>query len=384
MPPQFGTQYEFQNPSREDVKKVRTKRDLVCLGVFVFYFLLLVAFGIGDWNKAGGWGLAAIGVVFLVVFIAFIYTLIIGMFGWKNFTNIESGFVIGFVANWFFVFAVLTKHSTIETLNVLFSSAYLAIIPMALMALLYLVKIVLEYRRRNKISQSRKFLISRLIMLVVFIIIIVSGHNFFDFKAKNQACINLIEENKTSGIIVPLPPYCNKSTSTDQFANWKTYTDREYGFEIKYPSTWKQCWRSGNLTNQEFILTGAEQKCFLGDSIIISAETEIFKQYSTIANLKNALEEAKISIDKIFRISGRGLFEVGDVKEIAFNNILVLQVKQISPIGYDGGTGIYIFYNQKLIKITHALNSSSAMRNGGNQILSTFKFISTSTPAKGN
>ena len=42
---------------------------------------------------------------------------------------------------------------------------------------------------------------------------------------------------KSGPIVEPQIPIKNTQTSTDKTANWKTYTNNEYGFEFKYPDT---------------------------------------------------------------------------------------------------------------------------------------------------
>lgn len=41
------------------------------------------------------------------------------------------------------------------------------------------------------------------------------------------------------------------TTTTDAIADWKTYTDEKYGFEIKYPPAWIQSIRGPNFVLQE-------------------------------------------------------------------------------------------------------------------------------------
>lgn len=176
----------------------------------------------------------------------------------------------------------------------------------------------------------------------------------------------------------------NKLIFGQQLKDWQTYRNEKYGFEMKYPSTWKQC-ATGDTPGEKFILTGAEQKCSPGpydkltDVIGISAEYAIFKKYPNIASLKKGLENAKASVDEMFIVDGVGLFEIGELKEVAFNGMQGLRVEQISPTGYDGSIGVYIFHNQNLLRVTYAFNSTSnEMKNEGDQILSTFKFIQPS------
>ncbi len=77
------------------------------------------------------------------------------------------------------------------------------------------------------------------IILWVIVIILALILGFFWFKS----AINKLEKlgENVSQIKLPeiqTPIAENPSAQTDETADWKTYTNDEYGFEIKYPNSW--------------------------------------------------------------------------------------------------------------------------------------------------
>lgn len=81
--------------------------------------------------------------------------------------------------------------------------------------------------------------------LVVIVLVLLGGGAYF--WSQNSATFNVAQKPAitpsappgftpptTPPPSAPIPPVANP----DPMANWKTYTDKDYGFEIKYPSDW--------------------------------------------------------------------------------------------------------------------------------------------------
>lgn len=167
----------------------------------------------------------------------------------------------------------------------------------------------------------------------------------------------------------------------DETSDWQTYRNEQYGFEMKRPSHWKLC----SLYAEKIENEGIKELFKIVDTKGLCTPNEnnpnswisvfVINQYASLSEFKEVLERAKLSIDKLFYIPKKtsALFEVGTVKESTFNGMSALQVDEISPGGFDSSTGVYIFHDQKLLRIIYSFDPSFARE--GKKILSTFKLF---------
>ncbi len=66
---------------------------------------------------------------------------------------------------------------------------------------------------------------------------------FGDVRSQNSICITWGDTTKTAkrnGTSQNLRPQVSHTPTPDSTANWKTYTNGQYGFSIKYPETWEE------------------------------------------------------------------------------------------------------------------------------------------------
>lgn len=100
-----------------------------------------------------------------------------------------------------------------------------------------------------------------LITLVTLLAAALTGAGvwyYMDQKAQNE---KKSDENQTTG--TNTPPTEEKTGTVDETANWKTYTDHEQRFTVKYPSDW---------SFQEDIVSGSDRSLnsnvFATDNVI--------------------------------------------------------------------------------------------------------------------
>lgn len=145
--------------------------------------------------------------------------------------------------------------------------------------------------------------------------------------------------------------YVVSDKAENSIANWKTYTNKEYGFEIKYPSNWtidEQSYKDNNLGT---IVSGSID--FIDENSIKNANIMIISEQD---------------INKLIPIWFSGV------------EIVKQEDKKINDINY---RKVYFekkaeerteFLTEKNGKIYEIKNILTETENIFNQILSTFKF----------
>ena len=147
----------------------------------------------------------------------------------------------------------------------------------------------------------------------------------------------------------------------DPTANWKTYTNTEYGFEVKYPLDWNYRERSDG-TAVGFDSRNTAQL----DPDVTTYKISIF----TAPNTK------RIGVENWLKTYYQGV-TITDQQQLTIYGWPAVQTAQAPTIGYPV-TETHILYNSADY-VTYVIRLSNTNDSGDiriyNQILSTFKFV---------
>ncbi|MCX6729990.1 MAG: hypothetical protein NT058_00600 [Candidatus Portnoybacteria bacterium] len=204
------------------------------------------------------------------------------------------------------------------------------------------------------------------ILLILLVLIIIAGGIWYFTKDKPIACTEeakLCPDGTAVGRTGESCEFAECPIADDQFKDWKTYTNAEYGYEIQYPATLKV-----NENVSENVSIGSEAVPYIAINIYQGKTNMDFE--SVVQEILNNEYGALLDMDKVQFTQ----------KEIQGIMSIEASFKQVVG-GYDG-TVIwdYIPKDQKVYRV--ALLSGLSI-NGvlvpyatlHDQILSTFKFI---------
>ena len=178
------------------------------------------------------------------------------------------------------------------------------------------------------------------IILIVAIVIVVSTVGYFAFVKKSEPIVQQTTPTptKTNTPVSPTP-----TPNPNLRANWKTYTNSQYGFEVKYPDTWKV---SETAASVNFMLAKNAQDVYLS-----------FFVYN------EPISEAEAQLP-LFSVPGR---KIDSRTNVTINGIawvkLVVEKNSIALLTYSNGK-------------TYAAQYST-FENVSPQVLSTFKFTNS-------
>jgi len=208
----------------------------------------------------------------------------------------------------------------------------------------------------NKSGMSTGMIIG--IAVIVAIVFGGGAYAYVNNKAKKEkkdlnAQITELQSQVSSATTATTVPSSSTSAIADATANWKTYSNEEYVYEIKYPQDWKTKERSlmSDLGHRDFVWIQSN-----GDEFSVDIWDFSFYSYDQLA------EPPPGGIDP----------DTINKKEVIIDGQPAIELSYVA-VG-DGGLGareikkVFIQKNQLLYIISYDSKR-------GEQILSTFKFI---------
>lgn len=211
------------------------------------------------------------------------------------------------------------------------------------------------------------------IVIIAAATLLISAVLIFAFLQKNKT------SEKPTPSPSPVPQYQTDETvytETTESANWKTYTNSKYGFEIKHPSEW--------FTQEEF--QGANTVGFIEDQDLLARDTTSLKGSRVIViHVSNRpLSELIEAIKRecTYTVNNQVMYDVvTEQKEVAGIEATRARCKfpeQVSP----DSIWLFVPYKASFFEITFAVYNqdppqllSQELVTSFDQILSTFKFL---------
>lgn len=200
---------------------------------------------------------------------------------------------------------------------------------------------------------------AQIILILIIIAVAIGAYYFGTVK------------NKT-GLFSVVPTPITSQASTDDLANWKTYTNEKYGFSIKYPNAL-------NLYNDEKDMKDK----FKGNSISLLLSPKSYLELDKLTSPYIFDDGFSIFVSNIKLISQEFDATTYRVEKVKISDVDATKVTVLSEEykseAVKNGKGSVIYYLDRgkyRYTLSYATNN---LKDGYNymfdQILSTFKFI---------
>lgn len=215
-----------------------------------------------------------------------------------------------------------------------------------------------------------------LIIGIFLLFFLAAGGVFFLGKTQN---------NQEITVTSPLSVYPSLIPTSDPTANWKTYTNNQYGFSISFPSDFEI---NKQADNQSFIIERilnrpGKNSNFLYITIITTGQNMIKNNiYAYDPKETNILLDMQIGVSKSIRPKDllSKFWTYRRIQDVSIDGLQARSFENNNPWEFPPGTIERKMYLTKgnMMYIIGFLYGKDLSENFFNQILSTFKFLNSS------
>ena len=128
------------------------------------------------------------------------------------------------------------------------------------------------------------------IVLIGVIVVLLAIGGYFAFRKNSAPVVEQPTPNPAPIVTQTNTPVTTPATA-DETANWKTYTNSQYGFELKYPSTWLSKVLNGNtffnLPDDKVENGKGGVESSIHDDVSVSVDNS--KKYNSLSDLEDSL-----------------------------------------------------------------------------------------------
>ena len=115
------------------------------------------------------------------------------------------------------------------------------------------------------VVRTQKILITILLIIVVAGIFMLIGFKYGRYAGHNDVLsdVKLVSPEATTTAVVGASTTASATTTADATADWKTYTNSQYGFSFKYPGGWTITNNTPGQTgsvNQNLTIAGSDSE----------------------------------------------------------------------------------------------------------------------------